>query len=361
MSNFSSKLSWSKSDYLQQLNQFEHDALIEGWADTPNMVQFNDDSINIILPFYYQKLKTELQHWCDLRAQEYGNFPPTRVSVEVKPLQAPHGQAVKGVKNIIAVTSAKGGVGKSTTAVNLALALQGLGAKVGLLDADIYGPSVPLMLGTQGEKPGVRDNKWMIPVEAHGLYTNSIGYLIDDQDAAIWRGPMASKALAQILNETLWPDLDYLVIDMPPGTGDIQLTLSQQVPVTTALVVTTPQDLALADARKGVAMFEKVEVPVLGIIENMSYHICSQCGHREAIFGQGGAQQMAQDVQLSLLAQIPLHIDLRSDIDNGCPTVVARPESEHTQTYLQLASNVSTNLFWQGKPKAENIMFVELS
>ncbi|WP_417883388.1 iron-sulfur cluster carrier protein ApbC [Vibrio rumoiensis] len=361
MSDFSSNLSWSKNDYLQQLNQFEHDALVDGWPDTPNLVQFSKDSVQIVLPFYYQNLKTELQDWCDLRAQEDANFPTTQVSVKVKPLQASNGKEVKGVKNIIAVTSAKGGVGKSTTAVNLALALQALGAKAGLLDADIYGPSVPLMLGTQGEKPGVRDNKWMIPVLAHGLYTNSIGYLIDDQDAAIWRGPMASKALSQILSETLWPDLDYLVIDMPPGTGDIQLTLSQQVPVTTALVVTTPQDLALADARKGVAMFEKVDVPVLGIIENMSYHICSQCGHHEAIFGQGGAQQMAQDAQLPLLAQIPLHIDLRTDIDNGCPTVVARPESEHAQIYLQLASHISAKLFWQSKPKAENIMFVELN
>lgn len=361
MSDFSSHSLLSKEEYLQRLNQFEHEALIEGWADMPNLVQFSDDHVNLALPFYYQDLKADLQSWCDLQAQQDARFPSTQVSVRVKPLQTPHGQAVKGVKNIIAVTSAKGGVGKSTTAVNLALALQALGAKVGLLDADIYGPSVPLMLGTQGEKPGVRDNKWMIPVEAHGLYTNSIGYLIADQDAAIWRGPMASKALAQILNETLWPDLDYLVIDMPPGTGDIQLTLSQQVPVTAALVVTTPQDLALADARKGVTMFDQVEVPVLGIIENMSYHICSQCGHHEAIFGQGGAQKMAQDANLTLLAQIPLHIDLRSDIDNGCPTVAARPDSEHSQTYLQLASHVAANLFWQGKPRAENIMFVDVS
>ncbi|GLT15777.1 iron-sulfur cluster carrier protein ApbC [Vibrio algivorus] len=361
MSDFSSHSLLAKDEYIHRLNQFEHEALIENWAEIPSLVQFSDEYVNLVLPFYYQDLKSDLQNWCDLQTQQDARFPKTQVSVRVKPLQAPHGQAVKGVKNIIAVTSAKGGVGKSTTAVNLALALQALGAKVGLLDADIYGPSVPLMLGTQGEKPGVRDNKWMIPVEAHGLYTNSIGYLIADQDAAIWRGPMASKALAQILNETLWPDLDYLVIDMPPGTGDIQLTLSQQVPVTAALVVTTPQDLALADARKGVTMFEQVEVPVLGIIENMSYHICSQCGHHEAIFGQGGAQKMAQDASLTLLSQIPLHIDLRSDIDNGCPTVAARPDSEHSQIYLQLASHVAANLFWQGKPRAENIMFVDVS
>lgn len=352
----------SKDVLLQRLSQFEHEALIEGWADTPNVLEYSDQGEAIItLPFYYQDLATELQAWCELQAKQDEGFPVVRVTTAVRTLQSAHGQAVKGVKNIIAVSSAKGGVGKSTTAVNLALALHHLGAKVGLLDADIYGPSVPLMLGTQGNKPGVKDNKWMIPVLAHGLYSHSIGYLIDEQDAAIWRGPMASKALAQILNETLWPELDYLIIDMPPGTGDIQLTLSQQVPVTSALLVTTPQDLALADARKGAAMFEQVEVPVLGIIENMSYHICSQCGHQEAIFGEGGAQKMAQEAHLSLLAQIPLHIDLRSDIDNGCPTVAARPDSEHAQKYRELASNVAAKLFWQGTPQPDSIMFVDVS
>ncbi|WP_245879930.1 iron-sulfur cluster carrier protein ApbC [Vibrio gangliei] len=345
---------------IQHLNQFQHEALVDGWADTPNMVGINQDNHVIInLPFVYQGLTEAMQAWCD--EQTTLGFPTVEVTTKIKPLETKLAQPVKGVKNILAVTSAKGGVGKSTTAVNLALALHALGAKVGLLDADIYGPSVPLMLGTKGKKPEVRDNKWMLPVQAHGLYTNSIGYLIDDQDAAVWRGPMASKALNQILNETLWPELDYLVMDMPPGTGDIQLTLAQQVPVTSALVVTTPQDLALADARKGVAMFEKVDTPVLGLIENMSYHICSQCGHHEAIFGQGGAHKMAQDMQLPLLAQIPLHIDLRTDIDNGCPTVTSRPDSEHSAIYFQLASNISTNLFWQGKPRVDDIMFVEVN
>lgn len=355
-----SDLYTTKQACLQRLNQFQHEALIEHWADTPNLVQMNQQGqLRIVLPFVYQGLVAELQAWCD--AQKEQGFPMVEVTTQVKALATHNTQSVKGVKNIIAVTSAKGGVGKSTTAVNLALALHALGAKVGLLDADIYGPSVPLMLGTQGRKPDVRDNKWMLPIPAHGLFTNSIGYLIDDQDAAIWRGPMASKALAQILNETLWPDLDYLVMDMPPGTGDIQLTLAQQVPVTSAVVVTTPQDLALADARKGVNMFEKVDIPVVGMVENMSYHICSNCGHHEAIFGEGGAAKMALDAQLALLAQIPLHIDVRSDIDNGCPTVAARPDSEHSQIYVQLASQISANLFWQGKPKPDNIQFVEVN
>lgn len=350
----------TKETCLQRLNQFEHEALIEHWADTPNLVQMiKQDHLRITLPFVYQGLVGELQAWCETQREQ--GFPLVEITTQVKPLVTKQSQAVKGVKNIIAVTSAKGGVGKSTTAVNLALALQALGAKVGLLDADIYGPSVPLMLGTQGAQPDVQDGKWMLPVEAHGLFTNSIGYLIDDQDAAIWRGPMASKALGQILNETLWPQLDYLVIDMPPGTGDIQLTLAQQVPVTSAVVVTTPQDIALADAKKGVTMFEKVDIPVLGLIENMSYHICSNCGHHEAIFGQGGAAKMAQEAQLALLAQIPLHIDVRSDIDNGCPTVAARPQSEHGLIYQQLASQVSANLFWQGKPKPDEICFVEVN
>lgn len=345
----------------QWLNQFEHSLLIPNWADTPGLVTLlANEQVQVKLPFYGQGLHSELQLWIDEQRKEHPDLPVINVVTQVKTMKAPHATPVKGVKNIIAVTSAKGGVGKSTTAVNFALALHKLGAKVGLLDADIYGPSVPLMLGTQGSKPDVVDNKWMKPVEAHGLYTHSIGYLVDDGDAAVWRGPMASKALAQILNETLWPELDYLVIDMPPGTGDIQLTLSQQIPVTSALIVTTPQDLALADAVKGINMFDKVGVPVLGVIENMSYHICSNCGHHEDLFGHGGAQKMAQQMDLSLLAQVPLHIDLRADIDNGCPTVVANPSSEHAQIYLDLAAQVGCRLFWQGDPAPEAIMFTEV-
>ncbi|WP_158783577.1 iron-sulfur cluster carrier protein ApbC [Pantoea sp. BAV 3049] len=264
---------------------------------------------------------------------------------------------VNGVKNIIAVSSGKGGVGKSSTAVNLALALVAEGAKVGLLDADIYGPSIPDMLGTRDERPTSPDGTHMAPIIAHGLATNSIGYLVTDDNAMVWRGPMASKALMQLLNETLWPDLDYLVLDMPPGTGDIQLTLAQNVPVTGAVVVTTPQDIALIDARKGIVMFEKVNVPVVGVVENMSMHICSNCGHHEPIFGTGGAEKLAEQYHTRLLSQLPLHITLREDLDDGQPTVVRRPESEFTVMYRQLAGLVAAQLYWEGEVIPEDIAF----
>lgn len=268
--------------------------------------------------------------------------------------------AVKGVKNIIAITSGKGGVGKSTTSVNLALALQAQGAKVGLLDADIYGPSIPHMLGAENQRPTSPDNQHIEPIVAHGLQTNSIGYLMEADNATIWRGPMASSALNQLLNETLWTELDYLVIDMPPGTGDIQLTLSQQIPVTGAVVVTTPQDIALLDAIKGIAMFQRVSVPVLGIIENMSMHICSNCGHHEPIFGTGGAQKIAEKYQTKVLGQLPLHICLREDLDKGLPTVVSNSNEEIRQAYLQLAEKVSSELYWQGSVIPAEIMFREV-
>ncbi|MEG9499122.1 iron-sulfur cluster carrier protein ApbC [Mannheimia indoligenes] len=268
--------------------------------------------------------------------------------------------AVNGVKNIIAVTSGKGGVGKSTTSVNLALALQAQGAKVGILDADIYGPSIPHMLGAKDQRPTSPDNKHITPITAHGLQSNSIGYLMDEENATIWRGPMASSALSQLLNETWWNELDYLVIDMPPGTGDIQLTLSQQIPVTGAVVVTTPQDIALLDAVKGISMFEKVSVPVLGVIENMSMHICSNCGHHEAIFGTGGADKIAQKYGTQVLAQLPLHIRLREDLDSGMPTVVAAPEHEISQAYLALAEKVAAELYWQGSVIPSEIMIREV-
>ncbi|MGQ0285943.1 iron-sulfur cluster carrier protein ApbC [Pasteurellaceae bacterium 22721_9_1] len=269
--------------------------------------------------------------------------------------------AVKGVKNIIAVTSGKGGVGKSTTTVNLALALQAQGAKVGILDADIYGPSIPHMLGAADQRPTSPDNQHINPIIAHGLSTNSIGYLMDADNATIWRGPMASSALNQLLNETLWNELDYLVIDMPPGTGDIQLTLSQQIPVTGAVVVTTPQDIALLDAVKGISMFNKVSVPVLGIIENMSMHICANCGHHEAIFGTGGANKIAEKYGAQVLGQLPLHICLREDLDKGTPTVISNSNLEIKQAYLQLAEKVSSELYWQGSVIPGEIMFKEVN
>ncbi|MDO6705770.1 iron-sulfur cluster carrier protein ApbC [Photobacterium sp. 1_MG-2023] len=345
------------------LNQFSHPWLQHEWADTPGIVQWQQDTtqLKITIPFAAASLAETLADWiADQQARQLVPQLSVDIAVRVSPLAAGDKPLLKGVKNVLVVSSAKGGVGKSTTAVNLALGLKALGAKVGLLDADIYGPSVPLMLGAAEEKPTSPDGKLMSPVAAHGLYTNSVGYLVPAENATVWRGPMASKALSQIVNETLWPDLDYLVVDMPPGTGDIQLTMSQQMPVTGAVVITTPQDLALADAIKGVNMFQKVHVPVVGVVENMSYHICSQCGHHEAIFGTGGAEKMARDYAVPLLAQLPLHIRIREDIDQGVPTVAAAPDSEHAQAYLELAGRVASRLYWHGQPVAEQIRITTL-
>ena len=244
------------------------------------------------------------------------------------------------VRNIIAVASGKGGVGKSTTAANLALALAAEGANVGLLDADIYGPSQPLMMGVSG-KPDSKDGKTMEPLEAHGLQIASMGFMIDPDQPMVWRGPMVTQALQQLLELTNWRDLDYLVVDMPPGTGDIQLTLSQKVPVTGAVIVTTPQDIALLDARKGLKMFEKVGIPILGIIENMSVHICSQCGHAEAIFGEGGGAKMCADFGVPFLGALPLTMSIREQADSGRPTVVADPEGPVSQIYQQIARKLA--------------------
>ena len=244
------------------------------------------------------------------------------------------------VRNIIAVASGKGGVGKSTTAANLALALAAEGANVGLLDADIYGPSQPLMMGVSG-KPDSKDGKTMEPLEAHGLQIASIGFMIDPDQPMVWRGPMVTQALQQLLELTNWRDLDYLVVDMPPGTGDIQLTLSQKVPVTGAVIVTTPQDIALLDARKGLKMFEKVGIPILGIIENMSVHVCSQCGHAEAVFGEGGGAKMCADFGVPFLGALPLTMSIREQADSGRPTVVADPDGPVAQIYQQIARKLA--------------------
>ena len=271
-----------------------------------------------------------------------------QVNVDTRVKIVSHGvqQGLKplpNVKNIIAVASGKGGVGKSTTSVNLALALQAEGAIVGILDADIYGPSIPTMLGVSGP-PDSKDGKSMNPKAAYGIQTISIGYLINEDQPMIWRGPMVTGALQQLLKETNWKDLDYLVIDLPPGTGDIQLTLAQQIPVSGAVIVTTPQDIALLDAQRGLKMFEKVNVPVLGIVENMSIHICSHCGHEEAIFGQGGGQTMAQKNNVDLLGSLPLDINIREDADSGKPSVVAAPDSRTTQIYREIARKMAAKL-----------------
>ncbi|MEW9897929.1 iron-sulfur cluster carrier protein ApbC [Chitinivorax sp. PXF-14] len=248
------------------------------------------------------------------------------------------------VKNIIAVASGKGGVGKSTTAANLALALAAEGARVGILDADIYGPSQPTMMGCEGQRPASPDGKTMTPIEHYGVQTMSIGYMIDPEQPMVWRGPMVTQALTQLLNETSWDRLDYLVIDLPPGTGDIQLTLSQKIPVTGAVIVTTPQDIALLDARKGLKMFEKVGVPILGIVENMSIHICSNCGHAEPIFGEGGGAKMCADYGVDLLGQLPLDMSIRLSTDSGKPTVVAEPGGRIAALYRQIARKVAVKI-----------------
>jgi len=249
------------------------------------------------------------------------------------------------IKHIVAVASGKGGVGKSTTAVNLALALRTLGAKVGLLDADIYGPSQQLMLGIPADqRPEQQGGQYLLPVMAFGLKTMSMGYLVNERTPMVWRGPMAGGALAQMLEQTLWGELDFLVIDMPPGTGDIQLTLSQKARVSGAVIVTTPQDIALLDARKGIEMFRKVDVPVLGIIENMAVHICSACGHREHIFGEHGGERIATDYGVPLLASLPLTLAIREQTDAGRPTVVSDPQSAAAGLYLQAAAAVQAAL-----------------
>ncbi|MEJ7688436.1 MAG: iron-sulfur cluster carrier protein ApbC [Variovorax sp.] len=257
-------------------------------------------------------------------------------------------QLMPNVKNIIAVASGKGGVGKSTTAANLALALAAEGASVGLLDADIYGPSQPMMLGIEG-RPESDDGKTMEPLENHGVQVMSIGFLVDQDEAMIWRGPMATQALEQLLRQTNWKELDYLIVDMPPGTGDIQLTLSQRVPMTGAVIVTTPQDIALLDAKKGIKMFEKVGVPILGIVENMAVHVCSNCGHVEHIFGAEGGKKMAEQYQMDYLGALPLDINIRLQADSGKPTVVADPDGDVAGIYKAIARRVAVGIAEKAK------------
>ncbi|MFQ5981760.1 MAG: iron-sulfur cluster carrier protein ApbC [Woeseiaceae bacterium] len=266
----------------------------------------------------------------------------------------PHGvqrnlKPLPNVKNIIAIASGKGGVGKSTTAANIALALTRDGASVGVLDADIYGPSQPLMFGLAGQRPTSADGQSMQPLTAYDVQIMSIGFLIDADQPMAWRGPMVTSALNQLLNQTNWDDLDYLIVDMPPGTGDIQLTLSQQVPVSGAVIVTTPQDIALLDARKGLQMFRKVSVPVLGIVENMSTHICTECGHEEPVFGSGGGEAMAADYDVELIGQLPLDLRIRQQTDGGRPSVIAEPDAPHAKAYRLAARRMAALLAMQGR------------
>ncbi|HEV2685991.1 MAG TPA: iron-sulfur cluster carrier protein ApbC [Actinomycetota bacterium] len=280
----------------------------------------------------------------------------SRASVTIAQRTTPHAvqrgvKLVPGVKNIVAVASGKGGVGKSTTAVNLALALAAEGASVGVLDADIYGPSQPMMLGLAG-RPESRDGKTLEPMEAYGVQAMSIGFLIDTDTPMVWRGPMVTQALEQLLKDTNWRDVDFLIVDMPPGTGDIQLTLSQKVPVTGAVIVTTPQDIALIDARKGLKMFEKVGIPILGVVENMAIHICTNCGHAEHIFGSGGAEKMSRDYDVEVLGSLPLDIRIREQADSGKPTVVTDPEGPVAAIYRDIARKVAARIARQAEDRS---------
>ena len=269
-------------------------------------------------------------------------------------------QLMPNIKNIVAVASGKGGVGKSTTAVNLALALAAEGASVGILDADIYGPSIPMMMGISG-KPESADGKTMEPLENYGVQVISIGFLVAQDEAMIWRGPMATQALEQLLRQTNWRDLDYLIVDMPPGTGDIQLTLSQRVPMTGAVIVTTPQDIALLDAKKGIKMFQKVGVPILGIVENMAVHVCSHCGHVEHIFGADGGKTMAREYEMDYLGALPLAMQIRIQADSGQPTVMAEPDGELATIYKAVARQVAVAIAAKNKDFSSKFPSIKIS
>ena len=305
-----------------------------------------DVNVDVVLGYPAKSIFAETR---DRFAQSLSALPGVgKINVNVSSQVVSHAtqggtKLIPGVKNIIAVASGKGGVGKSTTAVNLALALAAEGATVGILDADIYGPSQPTMLGLSG-KPETLDGKTMEPKIGHGIQANSIGFLIDAETPMVWRGPMVTGALEQLLRDTNWKDVDYLVVDLPPGTGDIQLTLAQRVPVTGAVIVTTPQDIALLDARKGLKMFEKVNVPILGIVENMSTHICSKCGHEEHIFGSGGGERMAKDYAVDVLGSLPLTLQIREQTDSGTPTVIADPDGQVAKIYKQIARRVAVKI-----------------
>jgi len=318
-----------------------------------NSIDINGDKVEISLELNYpaQGYHAELsKQITDALATNGINNADVKIDTKIIKYSTQKGvEILSEVKNIIAVASGKGGVGKSTTSVNLALALQAEGAKVAILDADIYGPSQPRMLGVSKLKPDTSAEGKLLPILGHGMQSMSIGYLVDEDNPMIWRGPMVTQALEQMLRDTLWRGVDYMIIDLPPGTGDTQLTLSQKIPVSGSVVVTTPQDIALLDARKGLKMFEKVNIPILGIVENMSLHICSKCGHEEAIFGVGGGESMAQESDVNFLGALPLEMDIRTDVDEGTPTVAKDPDGRVAEIYKEIARKVSAKLTQQDR------------
>ena len=327
-------------------------------------IQGNDVAFDVELGYPAKSLMGSLQAALHAAAHHIAGIRHVSVNIVTK-IQAHTVQRgvplLPGVKNIIAVASGKGGVGKSTTTANLALALAQEGARVGVLDADIYGPSQPMMFGVSGKPPST-DGKTMEPLTGYGVQLMSIGFLLNNpNEAMIWRGPMAVQALEQMLRQTHWQELDYLIIDLPPGTGDIQLSLSQRVPITGAVIVTTPQDIALLDARKGIKMFEKVGVPILGLVENMAMHVCSQCGHIEHIFGQDGGQHLAQDWQMDFLGALPLSLQIREQADSGCPTVIAAPDSEAAHIYKKLAHAVAIKVAQKAKDFSSKFPTITIS
>ena len=332
----------------------KHDLLTAGCIESI-VIDNGQVQVKVILRYPAKSLAGGIAQLLASKIEDLDGVESVDVQVIWEIAQGPvQGQleAMKGVKNIIAVASGKGGVGKSTTAANLALALSAEGARVGVLDADIYGPSMGQMFGVaEGQRPDVKNESFFVPIQAHGIELMSMAFLLTDETPVVWRGPMVSGALQQLLAQTIWNNLDYLVVDMPPGTGDIQLTLAQKVPVTGSVIVTTPQDLALIDAKKGVEMFRKVDIPVLGIIENMAVHVCSQCGHSEHLFGEGGGSRLAEQYHTELLGSLPLTMAVREQADNGHPTVKADPESRIAMMYCEMARQLAAGLAKQNRQK----------
>ncbi len=322
-------------------------------SNAVNEINIDGDNVEVVVELnypargYHDELSTKIT---EALAAAGVNNSSAKIETKIVKYTTQKGvEVLPEVKNIIAVASGKGGVGKSTTSVNLALALQAEGAKVAILDADIYGPSQPRMLGVSNLKPDQSAEGKLLPILGHGMQSMSIGYLVDEDNPMIWRGPMVTQALEQMLRDTLWRGVDYMIIDLPPGTGDTQLTLSQKIPVSGSVVVTTPQDIALIDAKKGLKMFEKVNIPILGIVENMSLHICSKCGHEEAIFGIGGGESMAEEAGVNFLGALPLEMDIRTDVDEGTPTVAKDPDGKVAEIYKEIARKVSAKLTQQSR------------